>query len=69
MNRFQEPLLRPWLSELAISSGSCGPDVGCGMELYALWLAEVVGPNRRVVAIDPSPERIGEAEATLRDTP
>lgn len=45
MNRFQEPVVRPWLSELAMSSGSRGLDVGCGMGLYALWLAAVVGPK------------------------
>jgi ubiquinone/menaquinone biosynthesis C-methylase UbiE len=69
MNRFQEPVMRPWLAELAISPGSRGLDVGCGMGLYALWLASVVGPTGRVVAVDPSPERIGEAEATLKDAP
>jgi ubiquinone/menaquinone biosynthesis C-methylase UbiE len=69
MNRFQEPVVRPWLSELAMPSGSQGLDVGCGMGLYALWLASVVGPNGRVVAIDPSPERIGEAEVTFQGAP
>ena len=69
MNRFQEPLLRPWLSELSISPGSSGLDVGCGMGLYALWLADVVGPNGQIVAIDPSPERLGEAETTLKSAP
>jgi demethylmenaquinone methyltransferase/2-methoxy-6-polyprenyl-1,4-benzoquinol methylase len=69
MNRFQEPVVRPWLSELAMSSGSRGLDIGCGVGLYALWLAAVVGPKGRVVAIDPSPERLAEAEMTLKNAP
>jgi demethylmenaquinone methyltransferase/2-methoxy-6-polyprenyl-1,4-benzoquinol methylase len=67
MNRFQEPEVRPWLSELAMPPGSRGLDVGCGMGLYAVWLASVVGHRGHVVAIDPSPERIAEAQATFKD--
>jgi demethylmenaquinone methyltransferase/2-methoxy-6-polyprenyl-1,4-benzoquinol methylase len=67
MNRFQEPVVRLWLSELVMSSGSRGLDVGCGIGLYALWLAAVVGPTGGVVAIDLSPERIAEAEMTLKN--
>lgn len=69
MNRFQEPEVRPWLSELAIAPGSRGLDVGCGMGLYALWLAAVVGANGHVMAIDPSPERLAEARATFKHAP
>lgn len=69
MNRFQEPEVRPWLSELAMPPGSHGLDVGCGMGLYALWLASVVGPKGRVLAIDPSPERMAEARATFKGAP
>lgn len=69
MNRFQEPVVRPWLSELAMPPGSRGLDVGCGMGLYALWLASVVGPKGGVVAIDPSSERLAEAQVTFKDAP
>ncbi len=69
MNRFQESVLRPWLSDLAMPPGSRGLDVGCGMGLYALWLAAVVGPTGGVVAIDPSEERIAEAQVTFKDAP
>jgi demethylmenaquinone methyltransferase/2-methoxy-6-polyprenyl-1,4-benzoquinol methylase len=69
MNRFQEPEIRSWLSELAIAPGSAGLDVGCGVGLYTLWLASVVGPNGRVVGLDPSAERIAEAQATIKGAP
>ena len=68
MNRFQEPVVRPWLAELAMEPGSRGLDVGCGMGLYALWLASIVGPQGQVVAIDPSPDRVAETETTLQGT-
>lgn len=69
MNRFQEPEVRPWLSELAMPTGSEGLDVGCGMGLYTLWLAAVVGPHGQVVAIEPSPERIADSQATIQGMP
>ena len=55
MNRFQEPEARRIIGELGLPSGSRGLDVGCGVGLYALWLAEAVGQGGRVVGIEPEP--------------
>src|SRR5690606_3804136 len=60
MNRFQEPEIRTLLAELPLPVGSRGLDVGCGVGLYTLWLAEIVGPQGQVVAIDTSPERVAD---------
>src|SRR5262249_22306465 len=38
--------------------------VGCGVGFYALWLAEAIGPDGRVVGIEPTEER-AEAAAKL----
>jgi len=65
MNRFQEPEARALIADLGLPGGSHGLDVGCGVGLYALWLAEAVGPNGRVVGIEPSTERVGEARALV----
>ena len=46
MNRFQEPEVRTAIADLHLPPGSRGLDVGCGVGLYALWLAEAVGPTR-----------------------
>ena len=51
MNRFQEPEARTLIADLGLPRGSRGLDVGCGVGLYALWLAEAVGPDGRVVGI------------------
>jgi demethylmenaquinone methyltransferase/2-methoxy-6-polyprenyl-1,4-benzoquinol methylase len=69
MNRFQEPEIRSWLAELPFPPGSRGLDVGCGVGLYARWLADVVGPDGRVMAIDPSSERMAEAQQCIANTP
>src|SRR5438105_7188192 len=61
MNRFQEPEGRAAIAELALPRGSRGLDVGCGVGLYALWLAEAVGANGSVVAIEPAAERVDAA--------
>lgn len=62
MNRFQEPEGRAAIAALHLPLGSYGLDVGCGVGLYALWLAEALGPHGRVLGIDPSAERIAAAQ-------
>jgi demethylmenaquinone methyltransferase/2-methoxy-6-polyprenyl-1,4-benzoquinol methylase len=62
MNRFQEPEVRAAIADLQLPQGSCGLDVGCGVGLYTLWLAEAVGPAGRVVGIDRVAERIDAAK-------
>jgi len=69
MNRFQEPEMRAELAELPLPAGSRGLDAGCGVGLYALWLADAIGPDGRIVAIDPSPERIADAQQIIKNTP
>jgi len=61
MNRFQEPEARALIADLELPGGSRGLDVGCGVGLYTLWLAEAVGPGGRVVGIEPTAERIQAA--------
>ena len=62
MNRFQEPEVRVAIAELGLPAGSYGLDVGCGVGLSAVWLAEAVGPAGRVLGIDRVPERIDAAQ-------
>ena len=61
MNRFQEPEARAAIADLRLPAGSRGLDVGCGVGLYTLWLAEAVGAHGQVVGIDASAERIAAA--------
>jgi len=61
MNHFQEPEARALIADLDLPAGSRGLDVGCGVGLYALWLAEAVGPAGRVVGIEPTEERAAAA--------
>jgi SAM-dependent methyltransferase len=63
MNRFQEPEARRMISDLDLPVGSRGLDVGCGVGLFARWLAEAVGPHGRVTAIESDPERVDAARA------
>jgi len=70
MNRFQEPEARRIIGELALPAGSRGLDVGCGVGLYALWLAGAVGQGGRVVAIEPEAAKVEAARALVGgDTP
>jgi demethylmenaquinone methyltransferase/2-methoxy-6-polyprenyl-1,4-benzoquinol methylase len=64
MNRFQEPEAHILIADLGLPRGSQGLDVGCGVGLYTLWLAEAVGSGGGVVGIEPSAERV-EAARTL----
>jgi demethylmenaquinone methyltransferase / 2-methoxy-6-polyprenyl-1,4-benzoquinol methylase len=63
MNRFQEPEAHALIADLRLPAGSRGLDVGCGVGLYALWLAEAVGPGGRVLGIEPGEERVEAARA------
>ncbi len=67
MNRFQEAEARRIIADLALPAGSRGLDVGCGVGLYALWLAEAVGEGGRVVAIEPEPAKVEAARALVAD--
>ncbi len=69
MNRFQEPEGRSVIESLGLPAGSRGLDVGCGVGLYALWLAEAVGAEGQVVALDPSSERVDEAKRLIGNVP
>lgn len=65
MNRFQEPEARTIIADLGLAAGSRGLDVGCGVGLGALWLAEAVGPGGSVVGVEPSAERVEAARALV----
>lgn len=65
MNRFQEPEAHALIKDLGLPEGSHGLDVGCGVGLYALWLAETVGARGRVVGIEPSAERVEAARGLV----
>jgi len=67
MNRFHEPVMRDVIARLGLAPGSRGIDVGCGVGLYTLWLAEAVGPDGRVLGIEPSAERVEAARALVGD--
>jgi len=62
MNRFQEPEARLAMRNLHLPMGSRGLDVGCGVGLYSLWLAETIGPQGYVVGIDHVAERLEAAQ-------
>jgi demethylmenaquinone methyltransferase/2-methoxy-6-polyprenyl-1,4-benzoquinol methylase len=65
MNRFQEAEARRIIADLGLPAGSQGLDVGCGVGLYALWLAEAVGAGGRVIGIEPDPEKVEAARALV----
>src|SRR5262245_48033853 len=69
MNLFQEPEARALIADLGLPEGSRGLDVGCGVGLWALWLAEAIGPRGHVVGIEPSAERVDAARAFVGSGP
>ena len=65
MNRFQEPEARRIIRDLALPAGSRGLDVGCGVGLWTLWLAETVGSDGCVVGIEPEAEKVEAARVLV----
>ena len=69
MNRFQEPEARRIIADLELPPGSRGLDVGCGIGLYGLWLAEAVGSTGQVIGIEPQAERVEAARILVSGEP
>jgi len=61
-NPLREPALRSVIQALQLLRGSHGLDVGCGIGLQALLLAEAVGPEGYVTGLDIDPELLAFAE-------
>jgi demethylmenaquinone methyltransferase/2-methoxy-6-polyprenyl-1,4-benzoquinol methylase len=61
-NPLREPTLRSAIQALHLPSGSRGLDVGCGIGLQALLLAEAVGLAGHITGLDLSPEFLLHAE-------
>ena len=55
-NPLREPVLRSAIQALRLPAGSHGLDLGCGIGLQALLLAEAVGPEGHVTGMDILPE-------------
>jgi ubiquinone/menaquinone biosynthesis C-methylase UbiE len=74
-NPLREPLLRSIIRAMPFPHGSRGLDVGCGVGLQALLLAEAVGHDGHITGVDISPallafaaNLIAEAGCTERIT-
>lgn len=60
-NPIREPIIRTAISQLGIPAGSYGLDIGCGLGLYTLLLAEAVGFEGQVLGIDTTEEFLKKA--------
>jgi len=62
-NPLQEHIFRRAIHTLNLPQGSRGLDVGCGIGLQVIMLAEAVGPGGHVTGIDLSPEFLDYARS------
>ncbi len=58
----REPVIRSAIESLELPLGSQGLDVGCGIGLHTVLLAEAVGPTGQVTGIDVASEFLTHAE-------
>ena len=65
-NPLQEPIFRRAIHALNLPQGSRGLDVGCGIGLQALLLAEAVGVGGHVTGVDLSPEFLAYARSIAK---
>ena len=61
-NPLREPVLRSAIQALQLPSESRGLDVGCGIGLQALLLADEVGPEGHITGVDIVPEFLAYGE-------
>jgi demethylmenaquinone methyltransferase/2-methoxy-6-polyprenyl-1,4-benzoquinol methylase len=62
----REPVFRSIIQALELPSGTHGLDVGCGIGLQALLLADAVGPAGYATGLDISPEFLRYAEEIVK---
>ena len=65
-NILREPTLREIIDDILLPIGSHGLDVGCGIGLLSLMLAEALGPKGHVTGLDISEDFIFLAEEILK---
>jgi ubiquinone/menaquinone biosynthesis C-methylase UbiE len=61
--------LRAMIDQLPVPAGAEVIDVACGDGDYSALLAEKVGPNGRVVALDADPKYVEHARRSIREDP
>jgi len=59
------PAIRECIDSMDIREGSRGLEVGCGIGLHTAVLADAVGENGEVVALDISPEMLNETNERM----
>ena len=65
-NPLREPVLRAAIQALRLPDGSRGLDVGCGVGLQAIQLADAVGPAGHVAGVDVDPAILAFATDLVR---
>lgn len=65
-NPLRESVLRLLIQSLRLHPGSCGIDIGCGIGLQTLLLAESVGSQGHVTGVDIVPEFLAFGEDLVR---
>jgi SAM-dependent methyltransferase len=63
MEPLRRPILQAILSSFHLPPGSRGLDVGCGIGLQAMLLAQAAGPQGHVTGLDTSPSLLETARA------
>jgi demethylmenaquinone methyltransferase/2-methoxy-6-polyprenyl-1,4-benzoquinol methylase len=67
-NPLREPTLRSAIEALHLAPGSRGLDIGCGIGLQALLLAEATNPDSSIIGLDISPELLANARERIEDS-
>jgi demethylmenaquinone methyltransferase/2-methoxy-6-polyprenyl-1,4-benzoquinol methylase len=68
-NPLREPTLRSIIAALNLAPGSHGLDIGCGIGLQTLLLAEATSPGGRVTGLDISAELLAYAQSKVKSSP
>lgn len=68
-NPLREPTLRSIIAALNLAPGSRGLDIGCGIGLQTLLLADATKPNGHVTGLDISAELLDYARNRIQSSP
>lgn len=68
-NPLREPTLRAIIAALKLARGSAGLDIGCGIGLQTLLLAEAIRPNGHITGLDISADLLDYARNKIKASP
>src|SRR5476649_2325054 len=69
VNEYYNPLSRDFLLASGLKPGMRVLELGCGLGILSAWIAEIIGINGKLIAIDQSEQQLTIARLNVNAAP